>query len=536
MRSFFVLIFFLKHEDIFHISKEHLQMSKQDRSLFLSQIKKSFTGSVNTRTVVAIIVFGMIIAVFVLSDLSGRAGGKGGNLGSGAAATVNGQIISIKQFQDQESRVSNYYAQMFGGQFDKMIQKKQLMSEAMNQLVNNTVAEQAAGQESLYATDSEIRSAILEIPAFQKDGVFQSDLYKNLLSANRLTPSEFEGSLRQQVSLQKVRGLFDASFKPLLLEKNIETDLKSAQINIQYVKLNLESFNTENAMTVSELNSKLTNPDFKKKIQEYYLKNAAEFETPQQIKASHILIKASADDAAAVTAAKIKAENVLKQVGKFDFGQLAAANSDDPGSKIKNGDLGYFSKGRMVPEFEAAAFQLKKGETSGLVKSAFGFHIIKVTDIKPAEKLTEMQAHLKIARKQLAEEKYLILAKELENLTSQNPAEIENYLAKNNLKWSESGFFDLATENVPQINSNAVFKASAELTKQNPFAKNLIREGDSQFLIKLKEMKKISITSTNEQLDQLAQQKSFGSYQKWVDIYKKRAQIETNDQLLQQAE
>lgn len=511
-------------------------MSKQDRSLFLSQIKKSFAGSLNARTLVAILVFGMIIAVFVLSDLSGRAGGKGGNLGSGAAATVNGQIISIKQFQEQETRISNYYAQLFGGQFDNMFQKKQLMSEAMNELVTNVVAEQAAGKESLFATDAEIRQAILEMAVFKKDGVFQSDLYKNLLSANRLTPGEFENSLRQQVSLQKVRGLFDAGYKPLQLEKNIETDLKSSQMNIQYVKLNFESFNTPAAVTDTEVSAALAKPEFKKKVQDYYTKNGAEFETAEQVKASHILIKANDKDPAEVAKAKVKAENILKQLSKTDFGKLAAANSDDPGSKVKNGDLGFFKKGSMVKEFEDVAFKLNKGETSGLVKSAFGFHIIKVTDRKAAEKMSEAQASLKIGRKELAQEKYLTIAKDLEAQVSKSPSEVENYLTKNNLKWSESGYFDLATENVPQVNSAAVFKASVELTKQNPYAKNLIREGDAQFLVKLKDMKKNATAATPEQVDSLAKQKAFTGYQKWVDSYRKSAKIETNGQLLQQAE
>lgn len=506
-------------------------MSKQDKSLFLSQIKKSFSGSMNAKTIVAILVFGMIIAVFVLSDLSSR---KGGGMGLGAAATVNGQIISVKQFQEQETRISNYYAQLFGGQFDKMFQKQQLVSEAMNELVNNVVAEQAAKSEMLYATDAEIRAAILEIPAFKKDGVFQSDLYKNLLSANRLTPAEFENSLRQQVSLQKVRGMFDEGYKPLSLENRVESELKSSLINIQYVKINLDLLNSNLALADSEVTTQLNQPDFKKKVQDYYAKNTSEFETPEQVKASHILIKADPQDAAATEKAKVKAEGLLKQLAKSDFGKLAAANSDDPGSKAKNGDLGFFSKGRMVPEFETAAFNLKKGETSGLVKSAFGFHIIKVTDKKAAEKLSEQQASLKIGRKLLAEEKLVSLAKSLEEIVSKNPSEVESFLSKNRLNWSETGFFDLSSENIPQLNSAAVFKASIELSKNNPFAKNLIREGDSQYLIKFKESKKgVASPAIADQVQQAAKQKSFGGYQKWVDSYKKRAQIETNGQLLQ---
>ena len=87
------------------------------------------------------------------------------------------------------------------------------------------------------------------------------------------------------------------------------------------------------------------------------------------------------------------------------------------------------------------------------------------------------------------------------------------------------------------MNSTAVFKASIDLSKQNPYAKNLIREGDSQYLIKFKESKKGPVVAAvAEQVQQGAKQKSFGGYQKWVESYKKRAQIETNGQLLQTQE
>jgi parvulin-like peptidyl-prolyl isomerase len=121
--------------------------------------------------------------------------------------------------------------------------------------------------------------------------------------------------------------------------------------------------------------------------QSYYDKNPDQFKTrAAQVRASHILIAVPPDAAPDVVAAKQKAaQAALDRVNKGeDFGKVAADVSDDPGSKTNGGDLNFFSREQMVPEFSDAAFKLKKGEIAGPVKSQFGFHIIKVTDRKEA--------------------------------------------------------------------------------------------------------------------------------------------------------
>ncbi len=119
-------------------------------------------------------------------------------------------------------------------------------------------------------------------------------------------------------------------------------------------------------------------------IDAYYKTHQEEFRTPEMVKARHILVKV--DKTApeeAKKAAKEKAEGLLKRLkGGEDFAKIAAEFSDDPGSKAKGGDLGFFAKGRMVPEFEKAAFSLKPGELSDVVETPFGFHIIKVDEKK----------------------------------------------------------------------------------------------------------------------------------------------------------
>jgi len=118
----------------------------------------------------------------------------------------------------------------------------------------------------------------------------------------------------------------------------------------------------------------------------YYKTHREEFTTPEMVKARHILIKvdksASEEDK---KKSKKKAEEILGRIkAGEDFAKLATEVSDDPGSKIKGGDLGFFPKGRMVPDFEKAAFSLKPGEISDIIETQFGFHIIKVEERKDA--------------------------------------------------------------------------------------------------------------------------------------------------------
>jgi peptidyl-prolyl cis-trans isomerase C len=121
-------------------------------------------------------------------------------------------------------------------------------------------------------------------------------------------------------------------------------------------------------------------------VKAYFEKNKAEFSEPESVKASHILVKVPQDaDEKAWKDAEAKIKDIKKKLdGGADFAKLAQEMSDDPGSKAKGGDLGFFSKGRMVPEFEAAAFALKPGEVSQPVKTPFGYHLIKVVEKKDA--------------------------------------------------------------------------------------------------------------------------------------------------------
>jgi peptidyl-prolyl cis-trans isomerase C len=120
-------------------------------------------------------------------------------------------------------------------------------------------------------------------------------------------------------------------------------------------------------------------------LQKYYSEHKAEFLAPATVKAQHILVKVDQNAGPeAVAAALAKAQGIRKELDQgADFAKLAEKYSDDPGSKSRGGDLGYFPRERMVPEFANEAFRLQPGETSQPIRSAFGFHIIRTNDKKP---------------------------------------------------------------------------------------------------------------------------------------------------------
>jgi len=156
-------------------------------------------------------------------------------------------------------------------------------------------------------------------------------------------------------------------------------------------------------------------------VQKYYSENAKQFEIPEQVRASHILIKVDLTDPnidpnKTKAAAKAKAEGLLKQIkAGADFAELAKANSDCP-SKTKGGDLGMFGKGQMVPSFEQAAFMLKVGQISGVVETQFGYHIIKVTDHKDASVISFEQAKNDIIKMLKGKQQSELANKYLESL------------------------------------------------------------------------------------------------------------------------
>ena len=176
-------------------------------------------------------------------------------------------------------------------------------------------------------------------------------------------------------------------------------------------------------------------------VERAYNDNIEQYSTPEQVRASHILLKTEGKDDAAV---KAKAEDVLKQAkAGADFAALAKKYSEDDASAKNGGDLDYFGRGRMVPEFDAAAFAMEPGQISDLVKTQFGYHIIKLTDKKPATTRTLADVRQQITD-QLAYERAQAQAADLSTALEKQiskPADLDKVAKAQGLAVQESGFF-----------------------------------------------------------------------------------------------
>lgn len=474
------------------------------------------------KSITAMILFGIIILVFVLFT------GYGKNVvgGAGYAARVNNTYISLKDLDAETARLERSFGQMLG-QFGGA-QRSFVTNQALQSLVQTELISQYSEKASIYATDHEIKEMIVnELPYFQQDGGFRREVYENILAANHMTPSEFEEKLRKDRKLQHVRMIFENSASPLKAEIEKKKLLAETQMDFQFVRLEKEKIAQSMPISDATIAAQLANADFKKKVEARFAANPGKFDVQEEVHAAHILIKTKADDAASDAAAKKKIAEIQAKLKSEDFGKLAGQYSEDAGSKANKGDLGFFGRGKMVPEFEDAAFGAKPGTISEPIKTQFGYHLIKVLDKKAAKKAELAQFERSIAKELIAEEKFESEIKHLEEkLTAKDLNAVNEVLKGWGVSWQNTGLVDLGSEFIPALNSKEATQAAFELNEANPLSR-LVRDADSKFVIqyKTKAMKPSDQKITNETFQR---ERSVDRLTQWLEALQKSAKIERN--------
>ncbi len=399
-----------------------------------------------------IIVSGIIIT-FALFGINQYFSGGGDN----SVARVNGAPISQGQLERAYSQQRQRLTEMFGGELPPMFSEQMIKQQVMGQLISREVLVQAALESGMRVGNDQLVAILSSADVFQEDGKFSRSKYEQLLNRQGMTPGQFEAGVRRDILASMYEsGFRDTAFITRAEENNL-LRLQNQQRTIGYLTVAIAPYEKDAKVSDDEINT-------------YYQDNSQRFMQPEQIKiayldldiadlasavkvdeqalldryeaqkinyaapesrrASHILIKVAEDASAdVVEAARKKAEAILARARKGeDFAKLAKAESEDTGSAKKGGDLDFFGKGAMVPAFEEATFKLQKGEISDLVRSPFGFHIIKLTDIrggetKPFAKVKD-QIRKDIQNEQ-AEQKFYDMAEQLENLTYEHPESLQ---------------------------------------------------------------------------------------------------------------
>jgi peptidyl-prolyl cis-trans isomerase D len=355
----------------------------------------------------------LVVLAFIIFYIPDFLRGSGADATSGdTIASVEGHPITSGEFRRTYQAQLQAYRSAYGSNMSEQLLKQLgIEQQILQQMVDEQASLAEARRLGINVSDEEVRQRIFAIPAFQENGRFIGEQrYQQLLRMQRppLSPTDFEDGIRRSLTVEKLRAsLTDWLSVP---DKELEQEYRrrNDKVKLAVVSFMADKFRSQVAAADPEiaahfdahkndfkipekrkirfllidldaLRAKIVVPEAD--VKRAYDENIEQYSTPEQIRASHILLKTEGKDDAAV---KARIEDILKQAkGGADFGELAKKYSEDESNAKNGGDLDYFGHGKMVPEFDAVAFTLQPGQISDVVKTQFGYHIIKLTDRKP---------------------------------------------------------------------------------------------------------------------------------------------------------
>lgn len=370
--------------------------------------------------------------------------------GANEVARVGGVPIGVQEFQrslrEQQERLRATVGQQFDSGLLETPEARKAMLESM--IVQRLLGLQAE-RSRFSASDEQLRQFIGSVPAFQDGGRFSMERYESAARNQGLSAVGFEARIRQDLAMQQL-------VEPVIASALIPGDLARRQLSLQRETREVAEYLIDPDQLIGNVKPQ---PDA---AQKYYEANKARFEIPEQVRAEYVVLsQAALADSMPISDEEVKrwydthadqyqqaeerrASHILLSVPKdappdqkesiraklqdlrkqlerspSEFENLAKDRSQDPGSASKGGDLGFFGRGMMVKPFEEAVFALKENQISEIVESDFGYHLIKLTGIKPAklrsldEAKSEISAELK---RQSAGRKFAELADEFNNL------------------------------------------------------------------------------------------------------------------------
>ncbi len=374
-----------------------------------------------------------VIAAFVITSVvvSGSNTFRGGVEGD-SVATVNGETIPVDRYHRRYQAYVDAYAQVYRDRFTPEIAERMgLPQQVVNDLVQEALVVQQARAEGFEVTDAELNAQIQAIPAFQEGGRFALKRYQEFLKRRGLGASAFEADVRRELTRMKaertVRGgvkVADAEIEQAWQLRNEGVRASWALVEVAPFIAGMQASDADLESYLKKHESEYRQPERRKvtyvtipirdfikpvaeaDIEKYYTEHASEFEKPPQVRAAHILVRVpETGGSEGEDKARAKIADVIRRVkAGEDFARLARELSEDPGSKENGGDLGLVRKGEMVPQFEQAAFALKAGEMAPEpVRTPFGFHAIKVTEVQSGGKTPMKDAAAQIRDRLSAE-------------------------------------------------------------------------------------------------------------------------------------
>ncbi|MFM5078734.1 peptidylprolyl isomerase [Aeromonas caviae] len=460
---------------------------------------------------VAKVILGLIILSFALAGVGSYLNGPART----APATVNGNDISApaleNAYRNERARMESQMGESFNQLAANPDYMKQFRRGVLDRLIDQALIDDKARSLGLRVSDEQIKQAIVAMPEFAENGKFSNDRYLQLIRRAGMTPEMFRDSLRQDMVRQQLMGAVLGSEFALKGEAeqldrlyNQTRDLRLIRLAAsayvdgievsdaeveQFYKANSARFMNDETVKVDYLlldaanlgkNIKVTEQD----AQDYYDQHQDLFQRPERRQVAHILIPFGKDE----KAAEQKAEAVLaKAKAGDDFAALAKADSSDTFSAKKGGELDWFEKGVMDPAFEKAAFALAKvGDLSAVVKSPFGFHIIKLLAVEPAKTkpLVDVMSDT-IARLQSekAKEQFFAEQQKMADSSFENPDSLDLTAEAMGLQVQSTGYFSQADAPAPLNDPKVLSVAFSEQLRDDNTNSDVIELADGKALV-----------------------------------------------------
>ncbi|WP_346992853.1 SurA N-terminal domain-containing protein [Alteromonas gracilis] len=468
-----------------------------------------------------------IIALIVLSFVFAGVGSYLTSSGTTAVATVNGEEISAQEleraYQNQRAQMESQYGESIAQLFSSEQYLADFRKNVLDRLIAEKLIQQQAAEMGLRVSDEQIRETIVQMPEFQFGGQFDNERFQAILRQNGFQVADFRDYLRIQMTQnQLTAALTNSSFA---LDGEVEQanalqrqtrNAKYAMVNADafadtvevteadveaFYNNNIASFDTEEQVKLAYV--KLSAEDLKSRVsvdedavRTYYDNNINSYGKEEERRVSHILIEAG-DDA---DAARQKAQSLKAELDNgADFAALAEANSDDTFSAENGGDLDFITPEMMDPAFDEAAFGLESvGDISDVVETDFGFHIVKLTDLREAQvkAFDEVASEIRDALLyDAAMEKYFELQNTMAEIAFEVPDTLEDVASAVDLPVQESVLFSRNTAPV-DLSAPALLDAA--------FSAELVEEGLNSDIIELDE-ENIVVVRVVEHLPQRTQ-------------------------------
>lgn len=426
----------------------------------------------------------LILAIVAVMGLYGIGQMDGSGKQNGPAAYVNGEIISMSEFQQEFGARLQQYQQMLGAQYDeKLLMQLHIPERTLDDIVQYKLMAQQATKMGIQVPDKELADYIRSLPYFQKDGKFDAESYSKM--PNRGVE---EKRMRERLQLQRFQGYLTNRVKATPAEVKSAHLLRDTKVDLEYAKIDFNSIAAGQKPSAAEVAETLkATPEAELKA--YYDSHLKEFSTPENrlIRQIRVGIPFKASDAQRAEAKK-KIEAIATEATPAAFAKVATAKSDDEYAK-KGGLVGWVGKGTLEEPLERALNGLAPGAVSAPVETQFGYFLLKLDD-KRAEVVEAFdKAKTKIGEKLAVEKTKKDLGERLRKQWDEALAagkSLDAEFKRYKVETKKTGPFSVGSGYIPQVgNVDTMVDGVFALTKASPVAKKLFYNQDHYYFLKL---------------------------------------------------